>query len=121
MQPSSQQDPAPILSGMVQQPSPQIITGMPSTNAIAALVLSIMGIVGNFFYGLGIFFAIPGLILANGALRITNQFPNHPDAGMAKVAKFCAQIGIGIFIAMIILVVGGVLLFVWAWNQSTVF
>jgi hypothetical protein len=114
MQPSSQQDPAPILSGMVQQPSPQIITGMPSTNAIAALVLSIMGIVGNFFYGLGIFFAIPGLILANGALRITNQFPNHPDAGMAKAAKICAWVGIGLFIAVILLVVVAGVLYVWA-------
>ena len=41
MQPPSQQDPTPILSGMVQQPSQQIITGTPSTNATAALVLSI--------------------------------------------------------------------------------
>ena len=55
MQPPSQQDPTPILSGMVQQPSPQIITGMPSTNATAALVLSIMGIVGNFFMVWGYF------------------------------------------------------------------
>jgi hypothetical protein len=114
MQPPSQQDPAQILSGMVQQPSQQIIIGAPSTNATAALVLSILGIVGSFFYGLGIFCAIPGLILANGALRITNQFPNHPDAGMAKAAKVCAWVGIGLSIALILLVVVAGVLYVWA-------
>jgi len=117
MQPPSQQDPAPILSGMVQKPRQQSIMGAPSTNATAALVLSLLGIIGIFFYGLGIFLVIPGLILANRALLITNQFPNHPDAGVAKAANVCAQIGIGIFIAMIILVVVGGLLYVWAWNQ----
>ncbi len=114
MQPPSQQDPAQILSGMVQQPSQQIIIGAPSTNATAALVLSIMGIVGSFFYGLGIVCSIPGLILANGALRITNQFPNHPDAGMAKAAKVCAWVGIGLSIALILLVVVAGVLYVWA-------
>jgi len=114
MQSPSQQDPAPIISGMVQQPSQQIIIGAPSTNATAALVLSIMGIIGSLFYGLGIFCAIPGLILANGALRITNQFPNHPDAGMAKAAKFCAWVGIGLVIATILLVVVAGVLYVWA-------
>ena len=119
MQPPSQQPPsqhysAQIIGGMVQQPSQQIIIGAPSTNATAALVLSILGIVGSFFYGLGIVCSIPGLILANGALLITNQFPNHPDAGMAKAAKVCAWVGIGIFIAMILLVVVAGLLYVWA-------
>ena len=114
MQSPSQQDPAPILSGMVQKPRQQSIMGAPSTNATAALVLSLLGIIGIFFYGLGIFLLIPGLILANRALLITNQFPNHPDAVMAKDAKFCAQIGIGIFIAMILLVVVAGVLYVWA-------
>ena len=114
MQPPSQQAPAPILSGMIQQPSQQIIIGAPSTNATAALVLSILGIVGSLFYGLGIVCSIPGLILANGALLITNQFPNHPDAGMAKAAKVCAWVGIGIFIAMILLVVVAGVLYFWA-------
>ena len=119
MQPPSQQPPsqhysAQIIGGMVQQPSQQIIIGAPSTNATAALVLSILGIVGSLFYGLGIVCSIPGLILANGALLITNQFPNHPDAGMAKAAKVCAWVGIGIFIAMILLVVVAGLLYVWA-------
>jgi len=86
----------------------------PSTNAILALVLSIIGIVTSLFYGIGLFFAIPGLILANGSLRITNQFPNHPDAGIAKAAKVCAWIAIGLFIAVIGLMFLAGLLYVWA-------
>ena len=54
----------------------------PSTNAVAPLVFCILGIVGSFFYGAGICFATGGLILANGALAITTQVPNHPDAGV---------------------------------------
>ena len=86
----------------------------PSTNAILALVLSIIGIVTSLFYGIGLFFAIPGLILANGSLRITNQFPNHPDAGIAKAAKVCAWIAIGLFIAVIGLMFLAGLLYIWA-------
>ena len=94
-----------------QQPMP---VQAPSTNAVAALVLSILGIVGSLFYGVGIFFAIPGLILANGALAITNQVPNHPDAGVAKAAKICAWVAIGLFIAVILLVLLAGALYVWA-------
>jgi hypothetical protein len=49
MQPPSQQDPTPVLSGMVQKPRQQSIMGAPSTNATAALVLSLLGIIGIFF------------------------------------------------------------------------
>jgi hypothetical protein len=47
-------------------------------------------------------------------LLITNQFPNHPDAGMAKAAKVCAWVGIGLSIALILLVVVAGVLYVWA-------
>ena len=112
--PVQQQYSAPTVAGMVQQPGQQIIMGMPPTNATLALVLSIIGIVGSMVYGLGIFFAVPGLILANGALNITNQFPNHPDAGMAKAAKVCGWVGIGISIAMLGLIILAGVLYVWA-------
>jgi len=42
--------------GMAQN---QPIGILPSTNATTALVLSIIGLVGAFFYGLGLFFSIP--------------------------------------------------------------
>ena len=107
-QPMMQGQPMQVFS---QNPS---MMNPPSTNAILALVLSIIGIVTSLFYGIGLFFAIPGLILANGSLRITNQFPNHPDAGIAKAAKVCAWIAIGLFIAVIGLMFLAGLLYVWA-------
>ena len=112
----------------MQSPQPQVIpqfpqqmmTALPSTNATGALVLSIIGIVGSFIYGLGIFFAIPGLILANGALQITNQFPNHPDAGIAKAAKICSWVAIGIFFVVLGLVILAGVLYVWASSLAEV-
>ena len=110
-----QQVPQPqIVQQVPQQGYQQILMNPPSTNASAALVLSILGLIGTFGYGVGICCSIPGLILANGALSITNQFPNHPDAGIAKAAKICSQIAIGLFIAVILLVVLAGVLYVWA-------
>jgi len=91
-----------------------MVMSLPSTNATAALVLSIIGIISSLFYGLGLFLAIPGLILANGSLRITDQFPNHPDAGTAKAAKICAWVAIGLSLALLVLVVLAGVLYVWA-------
>ena len=56
--------------GMVQN---QPIGILPSTNATTALILSIIGLVGAFFYGLGLFFSIPSVVMANKAKQITNQ------------------------------------------------
>ena len=105
----------PMMQGQPMQAYSQNPSMMnsPSTNAILALVLSIIGIVTSLFYGIGLFFAIPGLILANGSLRITNQFPNHPDAGIAKAAKVCAWISIGLFIVIGLMFLAG-LLYIWA-------
>ena len=104
---------APIPQMSYQQPQAMVMN-YPETNATAALVLSIIAIVTSFIYGIGILFAIPGLILANGALNIANQFPNHPDVGMAKAAKICSWVAIGIFIFVILLVVLAGVLYVWA-------
>lgn len=108
---------------IMQQPAQQMnyqqpqamIANYPQTNATLALVLSILGIVLSFIYGLGIFFAIPALILANKSLNITNQIPGHPDAGIAKAAKICSWVAIGIFIfAIVLVVVLSAVLYVWA-------
>ena len=79
----------------------------PATSAVAALVLSILGIVGC-----GCCTAIPGLIIANNVLVITNQYPGHPDAGMAKAAQIIAWIVLGLTIAGILfyVILGGGLL-----------
>lgn len=114
MQPAPQTIYHQPVSYVQVQPGHQTMMTLPSTNATAALILSIVGIIGSLFYGLGIIFAIPGLVLANGALIITNQFPNHPDAGVAKAAKICAWIGIGIAILMLMVVLLAFFLYVWA-------
>ena len=72
--------------------------GFPATQATVALVLSILGLVGC-----GICTAVPGLIMANGALAITNQYPNHPDAGSAKVAMIIGWIVVGLTLLGILL------------------
>ncbi len=74
---------------------------MPTTNAVLALVLGILGIVAC-----SICTALPALILANGALTTTSQYPGHPDQGLAKAAQIVAWIGIGLFILMVV-VYGG--------------
>ena len=80
--------------------------GMPATSATTALVLSILSI----FCG-GICLAIPGLIIANQALAITNQYPGHPDAGSAKAAMVISWIVIGLtLVGILFYVVMGVLL-----------
>jgi tellurite resistance protein TehA-like permease len=73
---------------------------MPTTNATVALILSIVGLVMC-----GLCTAIPGLILANGALEITKQYPTHPDAGIAKGAQIVGWITIVIWILIILLYV----------------
>jgi hypothetical protein len=69
--------------------------GVPATSATVALVLSILGLIGC-----GICTAIPGLIIANQALAITNQYPGHPDAGSAKAAMVISWIVIGITLVL---------------------
>ena len=70
---------------------------LPTTNAVLALVLSILGIVMC-----SVCTAIPGLIVANGALATTNQYPGHPDQGMAKAAHIISWIGIGLFVLVVL-------------------
>ncbi len=96
------QAPGQPVAGAVMYGQPTVGTavpmGFPQTQGVLALVLSILGIVGC-----GICTAIPGLILANGALAITDQYPGHPDAGMAKTAQIIAWIAIGLTILGIVL------------------
>ena len=64
---------------------------MPTTNAVLALVLGILGMVLC-----GKCTAVPGLILAQGALATTSQYPGHPDQGVAKAAQIVSWIAIGL-------------------------
>ena len=80
----------------------------PTTNAVLALVLSILGIVMC-----SICTALPGLIVANGALSTTAQYPGHPDQGMAKAAQIISWIGIGLFV-LLVLFYGGLFALIFA-------
>ena len=104
-QPQYGQPPQQVIIGQPQAPQPVVGMGipgmgMPATSATTALVLSILSI----FCG-GICLAIPGLIIANQALTITDQYPGHPDAGSAKAAKIISWIVIGLTIVVILLYV----------------
>ena len=84
---------------------------IPSTNAVTALVLSIIGLVGGFFYGVGLLFSIPGLVMAYKARSITTQILGHPDSGMATAAMIVGWIGVAIG-AIYVIAVLGVLFFI---------
>ena len=85
---------------------------MPTTNATVALILTLVGLVAC-----GLCTAIPGLILANGALATTNQHPGHPDAGVAKAAQIVGWITIviwGLIILLYVALVGIVGVAIWS-------
>jgi hypothetical protein len=102
-----------IISGapMAQEAAPEVlyVQGMsnpagigqyPTTYATVALVLGILGMTMC-----SICTAVPGLILANSSLATAQQYPGHPDEGMAKAAKVVNWIAIGLAIAGILLFV----------------
>ena len=99
MQPAPEQQPhQPQVMG---QPQPMVQQGyaipvgnmqavqVPTTMALVALILSIVSI-----FTCGALMSIPSLIMANNALKITNQYPGHPDASMANIAKIVSIISI---------------------------
>ena len=101
-QPQYGQPPQQMIMGQPQAAQPVVGMGMPgmgvpATSATTALVLSILSI----FCG-GICLAIPGLIIANQALAITNQYPGHPDAGSAKAAMIISWVVIGLTILVVL-------------------
>tara|TARA_B110000003_G_scaffold36305_1_gene33374 strand:+ start:306 stop:698 length:393 start_codon:yes stop_codon:yes gene_type:complete len=100
------------------QPTPFMVNANSSmgqytqTNATLAVVLSAIGavlLIGS--GGGGICCSIPAIILANGALTITNSQPGHPDAGTAKAAQIIGWIVTGVtilFILGFLLIIGGI-------------
>ena len=76
--------------------NPMMMGGMfPSTNAMVALILACLS-----FVTCGCFMSIPALILAQGALRITESMPGHPDQGQAKAAQVVAWVNIGLTVVV---------------------
>ncbi len=94
--------PQQLITGQPQTAQPSVGMGMPimaipTTSATTALVLSVLSL----FCG-GICLAIPGLIMANQALAITNQYPGHPDAGSAKAANIISWIVVGLTVLVVL-------------------
>jgi len=93
-----QQVAQPQMQGQVMQvQGMQNMGGMPTTNAMLALILAIVSL----FVG-GICLSIPSLIIANGALKITSQHPGHPDQSNANIAKIISIISIVIYSLLIV-------------------
>ena len=92
------------------QPAPQMIQGttqtmmgggaygqhqmmvQPSTSATAALVISLVALVGGFIFGLPFCLAPISLIMANSALKTTTMYPGHSDHGLARAAQIISAI-----------------------------
>jgi len=77
----------------------------PQTNAMVALILACLS-----FVVCGCFMSIPALILAQGALQITESIPGHPDQGQAKAAQVVAwvNIALSVIVAVIYIAIFGI-------------
>ena len=93
----------------VQVQGSSIVGQYTETNAVMAMILAAIS-----YFMCGICSAIPAVIIANGALQITNNQPGHPDHGLARAAQILGWVMIiltvvGILIwGILIFVVGGV-------------
>lgn len=77
----------------------------PPTQAVAALILGILG-----FMGFSCCTAIPGVILAKSAMEVAEQHPGHPDTGMAKAANIVGWVCIVGTILTLFIILGLVVL-----------
>ena len=84
-----------------------------STSATAALVLSILGLLGGFCYGIGFIFLIISIILCVGNGKVIKENPMHPDRGTHKAAVIINWIA-AIVIIVSLMVVGAGVLYVWS-------
>jgi hypothetical protein len=95
-------------AGSTVQVSGHPIGQYTTTNATLALVLAAVS-----WFICGICTSIPAVILAHGALAITNSQPGHPDQGLAKAAQIVGWVNIVVFgliiigyILLIVVVIG---------------
>ena len=95
---------------VVASGNPMMMGMFPQTNAMVALILACLS-----FVACGCFMSIPALILAQGALQITESIPGHPDQGSAKAAQVVAWVNINLSAIGAILYV---VLIIWATSLS---
>ena len=70
----------------------QIMMQPPSTSATAALVISLLSLVGGFLFFLPFFLAPVSLLMANSSLKTTSMHPGHSDHGIARAAQIISGI-----------------------------
>ncbi|HJM67036.1 MAG TPA: low-density lipoprotein receptor class A repeat-containing protein, partial [Candidatus Thalassarchaeaceae archaeon] len=73
----------------------------PTTNAVLALVLGIIG-----WVGCGICTSLPAFFIAQSAIKTASAYPGHPDQSMANAAKWVALINVIVYVLVILLYVG---------------
>ena len=66
--------------------------GEQSTQATAALVVSLVSLVGGIIFFLPFFLAPVSLVLANKSLNITKMYPGHSEHGVARAAQIISAI-----------------------------
>lgn len=104
--------PQPIAVG--QAPFGMMQPAFASTSATAALILSILGLLGSSCYGIGFLFILISAILCIGNGKVIKANPMHPDRGTHKAAVIINWITIVIVFLVAILVVGSGVLYVWS-------
>ena len=82
----------------------QMMMQQPSTNATAALVISLLSLVGGFLIGLPFLLAPISLLMANSALKTTSMHPGHSDHGIARAAQIISGIITGLMAVVFVLV-----------------
>jgi hypothetical protein len=82
----------------------QMMMQQPSTNATAALVISLLSLVGGFLIGLPFLLAPISLLMANSALKTTSMHPGHSDHGIARAAQIISGIITGLMVVVFIIV-----------------
>ena len=100
--PTSQPNPVmlagqPQSANMIPMGSPMGMAVPPTTNAVLALVLAILG-----WVGCGICTSLPALFVAQSAIKTTSAYPNHPDSGMANAAKWVSLINVILSVLVIL-------------------
>ena len=103
--------PQPIAVG--QAPFGMMQPAFASTSATAALILSILGLLGSSCYGIGFLFILISAILCIGNGKVIKANPMHPDRGTHKAAVIINWITIVIVLLFVVLIAGSGILYVW--------
>ena len=104
--------PQPIAVG--QTPFGMMQPAFASTSATAALVLSILGLLGSSCYGIGFLFILISAILCIGNGKVIKANPMHPDRGAHKAAVIINWITIVVVLLFVVLIAGSGFMYVWA-------